>query len=89
MHKSNNMFTEFLFGCNKITRTIDDLSRPETLNIKLFKHTFVTVYCQKKCRRLNAKMIKSEKNIEKMTLLQKIEKYQSFLNCIGVQMAVL
>lgn len=74
------MFTEFLFGWNKITRAIDDLSRLET---------FVTVYCQKKFRKLNAKLIKSEKNIEKMTLLQKIEKYQSFLNCIGVQMTVL
>lgn len=83
------MFTEFLFGWNKITRAIDDLSRLETLNIKLFKHTFFTVYCQKKFRKLNAKLIKSEKNIEKMTLLQKIEKYQSFLNCIGVQMTVL
>lgn len=80
------MFTELLFGWNKITRAIDDLSRLETLNIK---HTFFTVYCQKKFRKLNAKLIKSEKNIEKMTLLQKIEKYQSFLNCIGVQMTVL
>lgn len=65
MHKSYNMFTEFLFGCYKITQAIDDLSRPETLNIKLFKHSFVTVYCKKKNSQAKCKDDKVRKEYRK------------------------
>lgn len=59
-------------------QAIDNLSRletvsniPLTFNIKLFEHTYVFVYC-KKISWLNAKIIKSDKKIEKMTLLKLI-----------------
>lgn len=65
MHNSNNMFIQFLFGCNKITRAIDNPSRletvlntSETFNIKHL-NTLLSLCTAKIFIRLNGKFMKS------------------------------